>query len=368
MVVLPFRGRKGKPLDVKIYPVGAAPAPVRDVFLSSGWPEMHWSWIVTMEQSVIGSGGELVIAALLDDHGLCLSAIPAIRNKGVLRSATSFYTTQFAPPSLDRDSAFLLGKALARNCRELQFDSVPEKCPSASALVAGLRSAGFAIGTYRHFANWYEEISDFSEYWKNRSGRLKSLIQRKGRRLNSERRLTFERIDLRTNSDYGVSLYEAVYAKSWKEPERHGSFMEILIKNLGAAGLAQLGIARIDSQPAAVQVWLVWPPYATIFKLAHDPVFDQHSPGSLLTHWMIKEIHELGARIFDFGRGNDDYKKLWFKKCRFRYGIVAVDPRSLRGAWRYAAVVLPTRLSGLGLTRKIKRFFEQRSNRENDRT
>jgi hypothetical protein len=328
---------------------------------------MHWSWIVTMEQSVIGSGEELVIAALLDDQGLCLSAIPVVRTQGVLRAATSFYTTQFAPPFLDEKSAFLLGKGLARKCWEIQLDSIPEQCPSAAALLAGLRSAGFAVCTYRHFANWYEEISDFSEYWKNRSGRLKSIIQRKGGRLHSEKRLTFERIDLRTNPAHGISLYEEVYAKSWKEPEQHSSFMEILMKNLGAAGLAQLGIARIDSQPAAVQVWLAWPPYATIFKLAHDPEFDQYSPGSLLTHWMIKEIHGVGARIFDFGRGNDDYKKLWFKNCRFRYGVVAVDPRSLRGAWRYAFAVLPTRLSRLGLIRELKGLFEQRSNRENDR-
>ena len=288
-----------------------------------------------MAQSVLGSGEELVIAALLDQEGLCRSALPLVRQGDALRAATSCYTTEFSPPLRDEKSAFLLGKGLGRECRALKLDAVADELPSMAAFLAGLASAGFATGTYRHFANWHEEISTFPEYWKARSTRLKSLVQRKGRRLESAGRVAFERIDLSTERDRGVALYEAVYAKSWKEPEEHERFMETLMKNLGAVGLAQLGIARIDGNPAAAQVWLVRAPRATIFKLAHDPAFDQHSPGSLLTHWMIKQICEMdGAHEFDFGRGNDDYKKLWLKNCRFRYGVVAVDPRSLQGAWR----------------------------------
>jgi hypothetical protein len=294
---------------------------------------------------------------LLNQQGLCASAIPLIRMGNFLRAATSCYTTEFSPPFQNEKSAFLLGNGLARKCTELRLDALPEGLPSAAAFLAGLRSAGFAIGTYRHFANWHEEISDFPEYWEGRSTRLKSLIRRKGKRLESEKRLAFDRVDLLTDLDRGVALYEAIYAKCWKEPEEHERFMATLMKYLGAAGLAQLGIARIDGKPAAAQVWLVRAPRATIFKLAHDPAFDQHSPGSLLTHWMLKQICELdGVRAFDFGRGNDDYKKLWMKNCRFRYGVVAVDPRSLHGAWRCMTEVVPTRLASLGIVEKMRRL------------
>jgi CelD/BcsL family acetyltransferase involved in cellulose biosynthesis len=111
----------------------------------------------------------------------------------------------------------------------------------------------------------------------------------------------------------------------------------------------------------------VRPPRATIFKLAHDPAFDQHSPGSLLTHWMLRQIHEIdGVREFDFGRGNDDYKKLWLKNCRFRYGAVAVDPRSLKGAWRYVTEIVPTRLARLGVAEEMRQRLKHRSGQRRD--
>ena len=354
-------------MEFHILPFDSAPALLKDAFLSTDRAEADWSWFVTMAQSALGSDEKLVIAALLDQQGICHSALPLVKKGDCLRAATSCYTTEFSPPLQDAKSAFLLGEGLARKCRELRLDSLPEGLPSAAAFLDGLRSAGFAIGTYRHFANWHEEISDFPEYWKGRSTRLKSLIQRKGKRFESESRLAFERVDLRTDLHRGVALYAAIYAKSWKAPEKHKRFMETLMENLGSAGLAQLGIARIDGSPAAAQVWLVRAPRATIFKLAHDPAFDQHSPGSLLTHWMIRQICEIyGAREFDFGRGNDDYKKLWLKNCRFRYGVVAVDPRSLQGAWRCMTEVIPTRLASLGLMEKIKRLLNREKRQKSD--
>lgn len=343
-------------MEVQILPFDAVPSPVKGVLLGAATAESNWSWFVTLMQSALEPGEELVIAALLDPQGLCQCALPLIRNGRFLAAATSCYTTEFSPPLRDEKSAFLLGEGLARKCVVLRLDSLPDGLATAAALLSGLRSGGFATGTYRHFANWHEEISDFTAYWKDRGTQLKSLVHRKGKRLESEKRLAFERVDLRNDLDRGIGLYEAIYAKSWKEPERHERFIETLLKNLGAAGLAQLGIARIDGIPAAAQIWLVRPPRATIFKLAHDPAFDKHSPGSLLTRWMIGQIWESdGAREFDFGRGNDDYKKLWLKNCRFRYGVIAVNPRSPEGAWRYVTEVVPTRLAGQGFMGKIKR-------------
>jgi len=344
-------------VNIQIFPFDTNPSCVHDIFSSTGRVEGSWPWFVTMAQSVLRLDEELVIAALIDARGACRAALPLIKTGRLLRGATSCYTTEFVPPIQDEKSAFLLGNGLVGKFPELRLDSLDNGFRFAPAFLAGLRGAGYVIGTYRHFANWFEKISDFSEYWNNRDGRLKTLVQRKGRQLNSDNRLTFERIDLRVDVDRGVDLYEGIYARSWKEPEPHQRFMETLLKNLGPPGLAQLAIARIDGRAAAAQVWLVRPPQATMFKLAHDPVFDKSSPGSLLTHWMIKQLFEFdGAREFDFGRGNDDYKKLWLKNCRFRYGAIAVNPRSLHGAIRYVTEVLPTRLSGSRSAENMRRL------------
>lgn len=343
-------------MEVQIIPFDIAPSSVRDFFIPTGRPEGDWSWFATMAQSALQTREELVIAALVGEDGICHSALPLIRAGKTLRSATSCYTTEFLLPIQDQKSAFLLGKGLAEKCHELRLDSLHDRDGFTAPLIAGLRSAGFIVASYRHFANWYEEITNFATYWEKRDGRLRSLVERKGKRLISEKRPAFERVDLRTDADRGIALYEAIYASSWKEPEQHGRFMPSLMKNLGPIGLAQLGLVRIDGEPAAAQVWLVRSPLATIFKLAHDPKFERYSPGTLLTHWMMEQLYDHeGAREFDFGRGNDGYKKLWMKNCRFRCGAIAINPRTVQGAWHYLTEIMPTKLARLRLLREARR-------------
>jgi hypothetical protein len=345
----------GASVEVQFIPFDAVSPSVRSVFSGTGRAEADWSWFATIAQSALLADEELVIAALLDERGVCHSALPLVRKGGLLRGAVSCYTTEFLPPLQEKKSAFLLGRGLGEKCLELRLDSLHDQTSFAVAFLDGLRSAGFAIETYRHFANWYEGISDFATYWEARDGRLKSLVHRKGKRLFSEKRIAFERVDLLSDVDRGIALYETIYARSWKEPEQHARFMETLMKNLGMSGLAQLGVAHIDGKPAAAQVWLVRAPQATIFKLAHDPAFDQNSPGTLLTHWMIKQVCERdGAREFDFGRGDDEYKKLWLRNRRFRYGAIAANPRSVRGAWRYMTEIIPTKIGSLDLVQQLR--------------
>jgi CelD/BcsL family acetyltransferase involved in cellulose biosynthesis len=102
----------------------------------------------------------------------------------------------------------------------------------------------------------------------------------------------------------------------------------------------------IGDVPAAVQIWLVREGRATIFKLAHRPEFDGHSPGTLLTHWMMSELCSRGEITeVDLGRGDDAYKRQWLHESSFRVGLIACNPASVRGLYRIASDVLPTRIA-----------------------
>src|SRR4029077_351928 len=115
--------------------------------------------------------------------------------------------------------------------------------------------------------------------------------------------LAFELVDLARDPARALNIYEAIYAKSWKPPEPHPTFIAKLLDALGPNGYAQMGVATIAGEPAAAQIWLVEAPFATIFKLAHDPKFERYSPGSLLTHWLLRHFCEnSGIREVDFGR------------------------------------------------------------------
>jgi CelD/BcsL family acetyltransferase involved in cellulose biosynthesis len=96
------------------------------------------------------------------------------------------------------------------------------------------------------------------------------------------------------------------------------------------------------------QFWIVWKNRAIIYKLAYDDKWSAFSPGTLLTFHMIRRVLEQDRPDeINFGRGDDDYKKLWMSARRERWGIEAANPRSVRGAsrsLRVAAGMLRDRL------------------------
>ncbi|HWU54528.1 MAG TPA: GNAT family N-acetyltransferase, partial [Rhizomicrobium sp.] len=127
--------------------------------------------------------------------------------------------------------------------------------------------------------------------------------------------------------------------------EPHPRFIDALLEGLGPCGVARLAVAWIDGAPAAAQIWLVQEGRATIFKLAHDPAFDRQSPGTLLTHWVLHQLHDQGgARDVDFGRGDDGYKRLWLSSSRDRVGLLAANPASLKGLATVMFDILPSKL------------------------
>ena len=130
----------------------------------------------------------------------------------------------------------------------------------------------------------------------------------------------------------GITAFEAVYARSWKAPEPYPAFNPAQISAAGSLGLARVGVWWIGETPAAAQFWIVRDRRATVLKLAHDEAFKTHSPGTVLTAWMIRHmIEQEQVSALDFGRGDDAYKQDWVSERRQRMGLLLINPRYPRG-------------------------------------
>ena len=338
----------GDGVRLETYGIATAPSDVRALFDRQKRPEGCWAWFEVLAATTLSSREEAFILALVDSQGLALAAMPVVLIDGqVTRGLTSPFTTLFCAPLGMSGNARLFGELLAGKVgATLKLDALDGTDPAIKALQEGLSAGDLAVLKFRHFANWFERIQDFPFYWDGRQSRLKAIVKRKAAPLLRQDRLRFDLIDMTGRWHEGADIYNAIYAKSWKPAEPHPRFIDALLEKLGPRGLARLAVAWIDGVPAAAQIWLVQDARATIFKLAHDPAFDGQSPGTLLTHWVLRRLHDQnGVCDVDFGRGDDSYKRLWLSSSRDRHGILAANPRSLKGMVAITFDILPSKFA-----------------------
>lgn len=335
------------------------PLQVPELFDVQPHPEGSWGWFQTLAQTTLSTDQQAQVAFLKNEAGTVVAAIPLITTGELaLSGLTSPYTTLFQPPLGRVEDAAKLGRSLAQRVRaSIQLDCLDTSDASVSAFIDGLAAGGLFQCHYQHFANWFEIITDFSNYWQTRNGGFKNAA-RKSQRLEKQGRLKFECYKGDVDWDRATNIYEHVYERSWKAAEPHPQFVRTLLHSLGPKSLARLYVLTIDDEPAATQIWLVSQPRATIFKVAHDARFDRFSAGTALTHWILKKVcEEENVRDIDFGRGDDAYKKQWLSSRRMRQGTIAANPRSLRGMRAAILQVAPTKIAAYfrsGLATKSK--------------
>ncbi len=139
--------------------------------------------------------------------------------------------------------------------------------------------------------------------------------------------VTFDVITGGDRLDVGIAAYEAVYARSWKEPEPFPGFAAAIMRAAAAAGVLRLGLLRRDGMPVAAQYWTLVAGTATVHKLAHDAAARKISPGTVLTARMLRHLLEHDhVTALDFGRGDDAYKAGWTGRRRGRIGVLLCPP------------------------------------------
>jgi CelD/BcsL family acetyltransferase involved in cellulose biosynthesis len=133
--------------------------------------------------------------------------------------------------------------------------------------------------------------------------------------------------------DTATQAFEQVYARSWKQPEPFPLFNAALMRAMATLGALRFGLWSIADTPVAVQIWVIHRGRATVLKLAHDDDFKAHSPGTVLTAYMLRHLLDVERVVeLDFGRGDDDYKKTWAGQRRQRIGMLLIDPLQPAGA------------------------------------
>ena len=222
---------------------------------------------------------------------------------------------------------------------------------AAAAWVARLAEALSAQGcTLRRtpaFGNWVAHVrgARFEQWFAQRPAALRNTWRRRGRQLARQAPLSFELHGAPAGEgaalplagarslDEAIAAFEAVYLKSWKQPEPHPAFVPALIRRAAARGALRLGLLNANSVPIAAQLWLRDGDASVIYKLAYDEDWKAFSPGLALSVEMFRHAIDVDrADLIDYGSGDDAYKRDWMDERRERIVLTAYPHRHPVGA------------------------------------
>lgn len=219
------------------------------------------------------------------------------------------------------------------NWDTIQMTALDPVDESWAALLDGLRSARLVVKPFFDSGTWFEDTRglDFQRYYDERPSILRNTYARKAK-IETQGRVDYRFSAPKEDIEPLIADYEEVYGHSWKEAERFPTFMPNLIRLAFGLGALRMGVIRVDGTPAAAQFWILWRGRAVIYKLAYDERFSKLSLGTVLTMRMIERVLECDKPSeINFGRGDDPYKRLWLPRRRERWGLLAANPRTLRG-------------------------------------
>ena len=304
----------------------------RDFFLTRDWFRL-------LPEAGFDRTAEPAILAASLPGGTPVALLPLAARDGELTGLANYYSLLYAPLidlTLPRDIVADGLKALAAEVKRRGFivhlRPVASDDPGLPALAAAFSASGFLIDRTAYAACRYLDCAgmDAETFEAGLSGRITGTIKRNMGDIRDPD--AFALFTEPSEVERAMTLYEAVYAASWKEPEPHPGFMRALAETCARRGALRLGVWSIEGDPAAAQFWIVHGQRASIYKLAHDRLYNTRSVGSALTLRMFREIldGDRPARI-DFGLGDEPFKADWTPERAERIGWLAFNPHTTRG-------------------------------------
>ena len=326
------------------------PAASMEFLRQSDNPFLDYAWFsLFCEQVAPGIGKEVWLSLM--ENGRTAALLPLMcYHTGRLKTLGSlgnYYSPYFGILTRDKDDITAASRLIdsARDTfRQYDVVDLHPLSPESLHVARSAFAAHYSLAhTYTHSQNWrLRNIHSFDTYWAARPSHLRNTVARKSRKMAAQdHRFEIVSDDI---SDRHIDNYNAIYEKSWKQPEPYPGFIPGLIESCAARGMLRLGFLYLGEEPVATQLWLVRDATAFIYKLAYDPVHAELSPGSLLSHHLFRHAIDIeGVTTIDYLTGDDRYKADWMSECRPLTGLQVAPGMRMKG--------LATVLSGIGKTK-----------------
>lgn len=286
------------------------------------------SWFENLHAQGLEAVRKLDALKLPADANGCL---PLLDDGASLRGLGNYYSNIYGPiGALPKGLAGYLGD----NKRAVVDLHPLDPCTAEfQQLKQVLTEAGYWVDDYFCFGNWHLDVAgrSYADYLESRPSQLRNNLQRgKGKLDKASTESGVWRIHIQQHDDAtldaAIAAFEAVYAKSWKQPEPQPGFIPGLCRIAAREGWLRLGVLYLNETPIAAQLWLTHQGVASIYKLAYDEEATRYSAGTVLTAAMFKQALDVDrVAEVDYLNGDEPYKRDWMSHRRERHGIIAFD-------------------------------------------
>lgn len=260
-----------------------------------------------------------------------------------LTAAANYYSALFAPLFAGTESKTVQHQLTALisgigqtgpGWDTIDLHPLEKETPYFPMLLRAFADADMQAFSYFCAGNWFLRVKQrsFEQIFAALPSRLKHTITRKSQQLNRSHRLKLTIVSAPDQVSQMIDSYRQIYARSWKQPEPFPEFVPGWMMESARQGWLRMGLAHIDGQPAAVQIWLVHQAKASIYKLAYDQQFAAYSIGSILTSHLLAHVIDIDqVSEVDFLNGDEHYKQDWMSERREYWGIIACNKHTWRG-------------------------------------
>jgi hypothetical protein len=305
--------------------------------------DLGLDWFRHLATTAMNSSAEVFLYVALDvTTGQTIAALPVRWDRAEKRlfSLTNYYTSLYAPIVQIDIAGHALDALFKAILKEDTYPSITLspmafEQPLYATTIRSLRKAGWLAFGYFCFGNWFLPIDgrSYDQYFQGLPSPLRNTINRKNKQFFGHAGGRLEIITGGDSIEPAIEAYNHIYHSSWKKPEPFPDFIPGLIRLYASKGQLRLGVAYINEQPAAAQIWIVNHGRAAIYKLAYDANYASFSVGSILTNHLMQHVIDVDrVSEIDYLIGDEPYKRDWMSHRRERWGIVAYNPRTFRGA------------------------------------
>jgi hypothetical protein len=318
------------------------------VFCAPHWLDAAWLWRQAEARKryfVLGSdkSGVTGFAPLIKvEHPTAGVALRTIRWLTV--PDTQFADICAAP---GRAAQFAESLALHLQCTDrgwdrLQLTHLSNLFPNWKYFESELRRRNISCASEAIDENPFIDLSgSFDSYYADRSRSLKKAVNLSSNRLGKSGRIDVDWI--KGGSSVHQSLADAIYvsAMSWKQQtgntlDRAGprAFVEALTDSAAELSQLSLWLLRLDGKVIATEYQIIADGNVYALRSDFDPTFSELSPGTFLSHHLLKSLFGQGLKRYYMGPGGNPYKRRWTDSSEPMFKLTAYSS-SARGRLAY---------------------------------